>query len=91
VPLMWQPRHKLLGLRPRALVQAEARWLEVPDAALLLEAVRTYRPARPDLALPFLYPLVATYLLKARQQLCHGRARGDLSKLSVTTPVTTNG
>jgi integrase len=35
----------------------------------LLEAVRTYRPARPDLALPFLYPLVATYLLTGGRRL----------------------
>src|SRR5438445_482411 len=28
----------------------ETRWLEVPDAALLLEAARTYTPKRPDLA-----------------------------------------
>jgi integrase len=42
---------------------AEARWLEVSDAALLLEAVRTAQLKRPDLALDCLYPLVATFLL----------------------------
>jgi len=45
--------------------RVEARWLEVPDAALLLEAARTYRPApkggRPPL--PFAHELVATFLL----------------------------
>ncbi len=45
----------------------EARWLEVPDAALLIEAARTYRPApqpsrgRPPL--PFAHELIATFLL----------------------------
>jgi integrase len=43
----------------------EAKWLEVPDAALLLEAARTYRPVpnggRPPL--PFAHQLVATFLL----------------------------
>jgi integrase len=45
----------------------EARWLEVPDAALLLESARTLPPAPPQLvdALPadFAYALVATFLL----------------------------
>jgi len=41
----------------------EARWLEVPDAALLLEAARVTQPARPDLEAPCAYPLLATFLL----------------------------
>ena len=41
----------------------EAHWLEVPEAALLLEAARTYRPKRDDLAMPFAYELIATALL----------------------------
>jgi integrase len=46
--------------------RGEAKWLEIPDAALLLEAARTYRPApgkggwRP---VPFAYELIATFLL----------------------------
>jgi integrase len=36
--------------------RAEARWLEVPDAALLLEAARLHDSA-------FAYPLIATFLL----------------------------
>lgn len=48
--------------KPKAR-RVEAKWLEVPDAALYLESVRSYKPKRPDLAVPFLYPLVATYLL----------------------------
>ncbi len=44
----------------------EAKWLEIPDAALLLEGALTYHPPptqggrRP---LPFVYQLVATFLL----------------------------
>jgi len=41
----------------------EAKWLEVHEAALLLEAARAYQPKRDDLAMPFAYPLVATFLL----------------------------
>lgn len=46
--------------------RGEAKWLEIHDAALLLEAARTYRPAptkggwRP---VPFGYELIATFLL----------------------------
>ena len=46
--------------------RGEAKWLEIPDAALLLEAARTYRPTpgkggwRP---VPFAYELIATLLL----------------------------
>lgn len=44
--------------------QLEARWLEVHEAALLLEAARVFRGGkRPDLAIPFLHPLIATLLL----------------------------
>lgn len=43
--------------------RTEARWLEVHEAALLLESARTYVSARPELALPNLYPLLATFLL----------------------------
>lgn len=48
--------------KPRGRRQ-EARWLEVHEAALLLEAARTYRPKRTDLGMPFAYPLLATFLL----------------------------
>lgn len=41
----------------------EARWLEVHDAALLLEAAQRYVPKRGDIAMPFAYPLVAAFLL----------------------------
>jgi integrase len=65
--------------KPRATLQ-EARWLEVHEAALLLEAARTYRPARGDLAMPFAYPLLATFLLtggRAREVM--GLEVGDVS------------
>lgn len=41
----------------------EARWMEVDQAALLLEAARLYRPKRPDAATAGIYPIVATLLL----------------------------
>jgi integrase len=46
--------------------RGEAKWLEIPDAALLLEAARIYRPLpgkggwRP---VPFAHELIATFLL----------------------------
>ena len=44
--------------------RVEAKWFEVPDAALLLEAARTYRAPRGQRRpLPFGYELVATFLL----------------------------
>lgn len=50
------------GTKPKGR-RSEARWLEVPDAALLLEAARVVPRKRADLACPFLYPLLATFLL----------------------------
>ena len=50
------------GEKPRGTPQ-EARWLEVPNAALLLEAARTWRPTCSWLAVPFAHELVATWLL----------------------------
>lgn len=47
--------------KPSGRTRREAAWLEVHDAALLLEAARAYSP-RAD-AFPFMYPLVATFLL----------------------------
>jgi integrase len=43
--------------------QLEARWLEVHDAALLLEAARTIPPKSSELRAEILHPLVATFLL----------------------------
>jgi integrase len=61
VPTNYNPVRDLLD-KPQGQ-REEAKWLEVHEAALLLESCRTYQSARPDLAMPFLYPLVATYLL----------------------------
>jgi integrase len=41
----------------------EAKWLEVHEAALLLESARVFHSGRADLAIPFAYPLIATFLL----------------------------
>lgn len=41
----------------------EAHWLLVHEGALLLESARTFVAKRKDVALPFVYPLIATYLL----------------------------
>lgn len=41
----------------------EASWLEVPDAALLLEAARVYRPKPPHQVHPDLHAIVAAFLL----------------------------
>jgi integrase len=58
----------------------EARWLEVHEAALFLEAARTYQPKRGDLAIPFLYPLVATFLLTGgRESEVLGLEVGDVN------------
>jgi integrase len=56
----------------------EARWLEVPDAALLLEAARTYQA--PDEGTRFGYPLLATFLLTgARETEVYGLELDDVS------------
>jgi integrase len=47
-----------------AATRKEAKWLEVPDAALLLESARTLPAPRSDaLGAAFVYPLIATFLL----------------------------
>lgn len=52
----------LMEGRPRPRPK-EAHWLETHDAALLLEAARTFKPKRSEVAMPYAYPLIATYLL----------------------------
>lgn len=51
-PQDWEGRH-------------EANWLEVHEAALLLESARLYRPQRPEVGMPpgTIYALIATFLL----------------------------
>ena len=41
----------------------EANWLEINAAAEYLEAARTYRPRVEDGATPWVYPIIATFLL----------------------------
>jgi integrase len=63
-----------------AAKRGEARWFEVHDAALILEAARHYRPARPDLALPFIHPLIACFLLSGgRRSEVFGLETEDIS------------
>jgi integrase len=58
----------------------EAHWLEIHEGALLLEAARTYKPQRVKRAMPFLYPLVATYLLTGgRETEVLGLEIGDVN------------
>jgi integrase len=56
-------------------------WLEVWEAALVLQAAKHYEPGRgPFAAIPFMYPLVATYLLTgARDAEVKGLELADLS------------
>jgi hypothetical protein len=50
------------GQKP-AVQRTEAAWLAVPTAALVLEAAKCYRSGNPAKACPFIYPLVAPFLL----------------------------
>jgi integrase len=64
--------------------QAEAHWLEVPDAALLLEAARTLptveTPAGEGIGAELAYPLLATFLLTgARRSEVLGLELDDVS------------
>jgi integrase len=63
VPPGYNPVASIMrGEKPKGKPK-EANWLEVDDAARLLDAARTYKPKRADTALPFLYPWLATHLL----------------------------
>jgi integrase len=67
------------GSKPSAH-REEARWLEVPDAALFLEAARLYEPPNPSHPNPFMYELVATLLLTGgRMSEVFGLEVGDVS------------
>jgi integrase len=60
-------------------------WLEIHDAALLLEAARTYQA--PEEGTPFAHPLIATYLLTGgRESEVYGLELDDVSleRLTVT-------
>jgi integrase len=61
VPPGYNPAAALME-KPSART-GEAKWLEVHESALLLESARLFRSDRADLAIPFAFPLIATYLL----------------------------
>ena len=61
VPLGYNPVAEMDN-KPK-VERGEAEWLEVHEAALLLEAARVYAPKREDMANPFVYQLIATQLL----------------------------
>jgi integrase len=78
VPSGYDPVGDLLE-KPTAR-REEAKWLEVPEAALLVEAARTHVPKRSDLAVPFAYPLIAAFLLTGgRRAEVLGLEVGDVS------------
>ncbi len=61
VPPGWNPVAAMMDKPvPRRL---EAHWLEVPDAALFLEAARTLPGRSSDLRADLVHPLLATFLL----------------------------
>lgn len=61
VPPGFNPVSRVLD-KPRGR-EGEARFLSVPEAALLLEAARTYRAQRADIAIPHVFEILATFLL----------------------------
>jgi integrase len=81
VPVGYNPVSALLE-RPEAN-RKPTGFLEAWEAALLLESARTYRPEQltaEQPALPFLYPLLATYLLTgARESEILGLEVDDVS------------
>ena len=78
--------HVMAGFNPVAAMmdkpqasREEARWLEPHEAALVLEAAKTYAPQREDRAGP-VYPLMATLLLTGgRWSEVAGLAVADVS------------
>lgn len=63
VPPGFNPVKALID-KPSTEASGEGEWLEVWEAALVLEAARHDRPGRgPRAAIPFIFPLVATMLL----------------------------
>jgi integrase len=78
VPPGYNPIAALME-KPTAKRQ-EASWLEVHDAALLLEAARTRKLKRADLATSYSYELIATFLLTGgRRSEVLGLEVGDVS------------
>lgn len=66
--------------KPSAAQTREAKWLEVSDAALFLEAARLYVPKRADLAFPAAHAFVATaFLTGGRPAEVRGLEVGDIN------------
>jgi integrase len=65
VPVGYNPVSALIDKPQDATGRGEAHWLEVHEAALLLESARVYvAPQREGTpAIPYIYPLLATFLL----------------------------
>lgn len=61
VPPGYNPVSALVD-KPRP-AKREAKWLEVHEAALLLESARTYKPDADARPTPYLYAILATFLL----------------------------
>jgi integrase len=89
VPPGYNPAGAMLE-KPTAK-REEARWLEVHEAALLLESARTYKPTNPwmpqdgeptdrDPTIPFMHALIATFLLTGgRKAEVLGLEVGDIN------------
>ncbi len=78
VPPGYNPVTDLLD-KP-SLKRREARWLEVHEAALLLEGTRTHHPLLPDRAMGHVHPIIATFLLTGgRKAEILGREVADVS------------
>jgi integrase len=78
VPSGFNPISSLMD-KPTAK-RREARWLEVHEAAILLEAARIYKPDRPDLATTAIHEIIATFLLTGgRQSEVLGLEVGDVN------------
>lgn len=80
VPVGFNPVVATLD-KPEAAAH-EARWLEIHEAAVLLEAARTYTSTGPGKVneIPFIYPLLATYLLTGgREDEVLGLEVGDIN------------
>lgn len=76
VPPGYNPVARLMD-KPRSESKVTG-WLEIPDAAFLLEAARTYRA--PVDGTPFAYPLLATLLLTGgRESEVYGLTLDDIS------------
>lgn len=79
VPPGFNPVAGMIG-KPRG-TDEEARFLSVPEAALLLEAARTYKAKRSDMvSVPHIYEVLATFLLTGgRKNEVLGLAPEDVS------------